>query len=110
MYLGLLSTIFLITPPSHGFTPLTSLRHPMRKIYVAATNVLEGKEIQNDFTPINNMILVRKGEIIDQTQGGIFLTGKVCILYTFFILNICKDFDILLDFVSWDELMNDLFY
>ena len=42
-----------------------------------ATNVLEGKEISNDFTPINNMLLVKKGEIIDQTSGGIFLTGKV---------------------------------
>jgi hypothetical protein len=77
MYFGLLSTILLITPPTHGFTPLTSLKYPKRSSIGATTNVLEGKEIQNDFTPINNMILVRKGEIIDQTEGGIFLTGKV---------------------------------
>jgi chaperonin GroES len=40
------------------------------------TNVLEGKEIQNDFTPINNMLLVKKVDVVDQTGGGIFLTGK----------------------------------
>lgn len=91
MYLGslLLTTIFLITPTSHGFTPLTSLKHPIRKTSLAATNVLEGKEIKNDFAPINNMILVRKGEIIDQTEGGIFLTGKVCICIYIYIIFEC---------------------
>lgn len=39
-------------------------------------NVLEGKEIAGDFLPINNMLLVKKAEIVDQTEGGIFLTGK----------------------------------
>ncbi len=40
-------------------------------------NVLDGKEIAQDFTPINNMLFVKKAEIIDQTDGGLFLTGKV---------------------------------
>ena len=38
---------------------------------------LEGKKIQKPFTPVNNMLLLKKAEIVDQTGGGIFLTGKV---------------------------------
>ena len=52
--------------------------HGGKNIIRHATNVLEGKEIQNDFTPVNNMLMVKKGEVIDKTDGGIFLTGKVC--------------------------------
>ena len=55
-------------------TPTTFFRNTISSL---SANVLEGKEIENDFTPINNMHLVRKGEIVDQTEGGIFLTGKV---------------------------------
>ena len=54
--------------------PTTFFRNTISSL---SANVLEGKEIENDFTPINNMLLVRKGEIVDQTEGGIFLTGKV---------------------------------
>jgi len=38
--------------------------------------ILEGKEIDNALTPINNMVLVKKVDVVDQTGGGIFLTGK----------------------------------
>ncbi|GFH60397.1 chaperonin GroES [Chaetoceros tenuissimus] len=41
-----------------------------------SANVLEGREIASDFTPINNMLLVKKVEVKDQTEGGLFLTGK----------------------------------
>jgi len=37
---------------------------------------LEGVEIEKDLTPINNMMLVKKVDVIDQTDGGLFLTGK----------------------------------
>lgn len=40
------------------------------------TNILEGKPIDNPLTPINNMVLVKKVDVVDQTGGGIFLTGK----------------------------------
>lgn len=40
-------------------------------------NVLEGTEIENDLQPINNMLLVKKVDAIDKTEGGLFLTGKV---------------------------------
>jgi len=42
----------------------------------ASKYVLEGKEIDNALTPINNMVLVKKVDVVDQTGGGIFLTGK----------------------------------
>lgn len=64
-----------------GFTSSSSSKPFQRNRIVShststTANVLEGKEIQNAFTPINNMLLVKKGEIVDQTSGGIFLTGK----------------------------------
>lgn len=39
-------------------------------------NVLEGKEIQKDFTPINNMLFVKKADAVEKTEGGLILTGK----------------------------------
>jgi len=39
-------------------------------------NVLDGQDIEKELAPINNMILVKKAEVVDQTGGGIFLTGK----------------------------------
>ena len=97
LQIGLISTILTATtktslaffsPSSSSFhttttttttTTANTKNHHNKKssIISFATNVLEGKEISNDFTPINNMLLVKKGEIIDQTSGGIFLTGKV---------------------------------
>lgn len=40
-------------------------------------NVLEGKQIEKDFTPINNMLLVRKVDAVEKTEGGLIMTGKV---------------------------------
>jgi hypothetical protein len=45
------------------------------------TNTLDGKELSGDFVPLNNMLLVKKSEVVDQTEGGIFLTGKVRTLH-----------------------------
>lgn len=76
------STILLISASTiQGFSLLSSSSKTFRRdtIITYSTNVLEGKEIENDFTPVNNMILLKKGDIVDQTQGGIFLTGKVCL-------------------------------
>lgn len=46
------------------------------------TNTLDGKELSGDFVPLNNMLLVKKSEVVDQTEGGIFLTGKAKIQKT----------------------------
>jgi hypothetical protein len=60
-----------------GFAPKL---HMARQSTSVHSNVLEGKEIDNDFTPINNMVLVKKVDVVDQTEGGIFLTGKVRVM------------------------------
>lgn len=79
--LGISSTILLISAGmTEGFT-FTSFQkstNPFQrnKIVSHSANILEGKEIKNEFTPINNMLLVKKPETIDQTEGGIFLTGR----------------------------------
>jgi chaperonin GroES len=40
------------------------------------TNTLDGRKIQGDLTPLNNFILVRAAKAIEETTGGILLTGK----------------------------------
>ncbi len=73
-----ISTFLTLPSLAIGFLPSrTPTIHSNYNTASFATNVLEGKEIKNEFTPINNMLLVRKGEVVDQTEGGIFLTGKV---------------------------------
>eukprot|EP00980_Cylindrotheca_fusiformis_P019344 scaffold6638_cov127-Cylindrotheca_fusiformis.AAC.28 len=37
---------------------------------------VDGKTVENEVKPINNMVLVKKAESLQQTQGGIILTGK----------------------------------
>jgi chaperonin GroES len=40
------------------------------------TTTLDGRKIQGDLTPLNNFILVRAAKAIEETTGGILLTGK----------------------------------
>eukprot|EP00568_Trieres_chinensis_P010924 CAMPEP_0183304796 /NCGR_PEP_ID=MMETSP0160_2-20130417/9762_1 /TAXON_ID=2839 ORGANISM="Odontella Sinensis, Strain Grunow 1884" /NCGR_SAMPLE_ID=MMETSP0160_2 /ASSEMBLY_ACC=CAM_ASM_000250 /LENGTH=266 /DNA_ID=CAMNT_0025467909 /DNA_START=62 /DNA_END=862 /DNA_ORIENTATION=- len=42
----------------------------------AEKNTVEGKEIDGEFVPMNDMILVRKAKVEDVSEGGLFLTGK----------------------------------
>jgi hypothetical protein len=59
--------------------PLPRFRMESLSVTLATSEyTLEGKTIQKPFTPVNNMLLLKKADIIDQTGGGIFLTGKVC--------------------------------
>lgn len=74
MKLQSVSALLALLGQAGAFT--TSSR-PSFSSSLRVANVLEGKEIGGDFTPINNMLLVKKAEIVDQTEGGIFLTGKV---------------------------------
>lgn len=48
----------------------------------AAATTLDGRKIQGELTPLNNFILVKKANAIDQTEGGILLTGKAKIVKT----------------------------
>mmetsp|Transcript_29290 Transcript_29290/g.33635 ORF Transcript_29290/g.33635 Transcript_29290/m.33635 type:complete len:247 (+) Transcript_29290:97-837(+) len=70
------SIILTLAGSTNGFmAPLTS-SFQRNTVISHAANILEGKEIQNEFQPINNMLLVKRVEVIDKTEGGIFLTGK----------------------------------
>ena len=73
MKLFALSTLLAAAGQASAFAP--SSTHYRTTSLMA--NVLEGREIEKDFTPINNMLLVKRAEVIDQTGGGLFLTGKV---------------------------------
>jgi hypothetical protein len=84
-----------MTPPTTTVTATTTT--------LQVANVLEGTEIEKDFTPINNMLLVKKGEVIDQTEGGIFLTGKVCmylLVYIYICMHACMFMLLLLHYLS----------
>ena len=81
----LILSLFVFT--ANSFAPTNP--HPFkRNIAIGETNTLEGREISNAFTPINNMLLVKKAEAVDQTDGGIFLTGKVCFIFVLSCENI----------------------
>ena len=38
---------------------------------------LEGRDIDGVLTPTNNFVLVKVADILDETEGGILLTGSV---------------------------------
>mmetsp|Transcript_858 Transcript_858/g.1235 ORF Transcript_858/g.1235 Transcript_858/m.1235 type:complete len:246 (-) Transcript_858:221-958(-) len=76
MKLIALSTLLAGTTAFAPSTPATTASTQTQTQTQLMANVLEGKEIEKDFTPINNMLLVKKVDVIEQTEGGIFLTGK----------------------------------
>jgi hypothetical protein len=70
----LLTTI----PQTISFTPSpssSSIRHHSHH-----HAVLEGREIEGALAPTNNFILVKKAGVVEQTEGGILLTGSVSIM------------------------------
>jgi len=73
MKLFVLSTLLAAAGQASAFAPGSSNFRATRLM----ANVLEGKEIEKDFTPIQNMLLVKTVAVLDQTEGGLFLTGKV---------------------------------
>ena len=60
-----------------AFAPHNHAKTRQQRTTNLSGSVLDGKELSGDFNPMNNMMLVKKSEIVDQTEGGIFLTGKV---------------------------------
>ena len=40
---------------------------------------LEGRDIDGVLTPTNNFVLVKVADILDETDGGILLTGSVSV-------------------------------
>ena len=73
-------TIILLAHRATAFWGPSTFRAQRSSLLLSsptAEYTLEGKAIQKPFTPVNNMLLLKKGDIVDQTGGGIFLTGKV---------------------------------
>lgn len=57
---------------SQAFLPHPS---PSTTTSLGATT-LDGRKIKGDVAPLNNFLLVKIADLQDQTEGGIFLTGK----------------------------------
>lgn len=74
---GLANAAFVSHSQPLSPSQLPSFRTSNVQLREAASKyVLEGREIDNALTPTNNMVLVKKVDVVDQTGGGIFLTGK----------------------------------
>lgn len=55
-----------------GFVPSNQGHSIVTKLNIK----VDGKTVENEVTPTNNFVLVKKAEVADQTEGGIILTGK----------------------------------
>ena len=68
------AVISLLIPGSHAFVlaPGASRANDVR-----LSAKLEGREIEGTLTPTNNFVLVKKAAVLDETAGGILLTGSV---------------------------------
>jgi chaperonin GroES len=63
-----------------GFTPL--LQNPTRCGVSCFATTLDGRKINGEITPLNNFILVKTAEAVEETTGGILLTGKAKLVKT----------------------------
>ncbi|CAJ1936263.1 unnamed protein product [Cylindrotheca closterium] len=72
--MNLALTIFclLAVKVTLGFVPVT----PGHSMATQLNIKVDGRDVENEVTPTNNFILVRKAVGQDQTEGGIFLTAK----------------------------------
>jgi chaperonin GroES len=58
---------------AHAFSP-TKTAFSRSPSYCRAT--LDGKTIDGELVPLNNMMLIKKVDAIEKTEGGLVLTGK----------------------------------
>jgi hypothetical protein len=68
------AVISLLIPGSHAFVLAPGA---LRANNVRLSAKLEGREIEGTLTPTNNFVLVKKAAVLDETAGGILLTGSV---------------------------------
>ena len=69
------ASAFVVSPSSQS-SPLRSPYQRWMPLQEAAVATLDGKDIDNEFTPINNYMLVQVAEAKEESDGGIILTGK----------------------------------
>jgi len=65
-----------------GFTSIAVPTNTRPSDSALFATVLEGRKIKGDVKPLNNFLLVKKAEAVEQTEGGILLTGKAKIVKT----------------------------
>ena len=65
-----------------GFTFIAAKTNTRPSDSALFATVLEGRKIKGDLKPLNNFLLVKKAEAVEQTEGGILLTGKAKIVKT----------------------------
>ena len=65
-----------VVSPSLQSSPLRSSSQRWMPLQETAVATLDGKDIDNEFTPINNYMLVQVAEAKEESDGGIILTGK----------------------------------
>jgi hypothetical protein len=68
------ASISLLISRSHAFVVAPGA---VRANDVRMGAKLEGREIEGTLTPTNNFVLVKKAAVLDETAGGILLTGSV---------------------------------
>jgi len=79
----LLLSVILAIPHADSFSPcLPSMHSAVTATSVARGAILEGREIEGTLTPTNNFVLVKVAKAVEQTTGGILLTGSAKIKKT----------------------------
>ena len=69
----------LLSPTVHAFVSVAPTPARVTKVVLFGAK-LEGREIEGTLTPTNNFVLVKKAPVLDQTDGGILLTGSVSLI------------------------------
>jgi chaperonin GroES len=85
-YLFVMAFMTRMLTCSTAFSPIsispTSIHEHCRNGYALRASTaddvktLDGRKIQGDIVPLNNFILVRTAKAVEETSGGILLTGK----------------------------------
>lgn len=70
----------LLSPTAYAFIGIAPGSARVSNVVLFGAK-LEGREIDGTLTPTNNFVLVKKAPNLDQTDGGILLTGSVSLLF-----------------------------
>lgn len=71
----------VVLQSASGFTSLLLL-NPSRCDSACFATTLDGRKINGEISPLNNFILVKNAEAVEETTGGILLTGKAKLVKT----------------------------
>ena len=74
--LPIIAAAAISIPECHGFVTHTVSSVRASEVRQLGAK-LEGREIDGVLAPTNNFVLIKRAEILDETEGGILLTGTV---------------------------------